>query len=165
LEVIRGDWAEIAKKTQERVLEIVLKEQSPQKAEEYVHEVIGELKAGNASYRDLIVWKTLAKPIDEYEVNASHVEAAKMLQSKGWKLTVGDKVGYIIIKGEGKLYQRIKPYMYASLDEIDVDYYVEKQVVPAAARVLEFFGITEEKLLSKEKKSIKEKSLTQFFGA
>ena len=165
LEVIRGDWAEIAKKTQERVLEIVLKEQSPQKAEQYVHEVIGELKAGKAPYRDLIIWKSLAKPIDEYEVNASHVEAAKMMQNKGWKLTVGDKVGYVIIKGEGKLYQRIKPYMYASPGEVDVDYYVEKQVVPAAGRVLEFFGITEEKLLAKEKKSSKEKSLTQFFGA
>lgn len=165
LEVIRGDWAEIARKTQEHVLEIVLKEQSPQKAEEYVHSVIAELNGRKIPYRDLIVWKSLAKPIAEYEVNASHVEAAKMMQRKGWKLTVGDKVGYVIVKGEGKLYQRIKPYMYASPDEVDVGYYVEKQIVPAAARVLEFFGITEEKLLEKEKKSSKEKSLTEFFGA
>ena len=165
LEVIRGDWAEIAKKTQERVLEIVLKEQSPKKAEEYVHGVIDELRERKIPYRDLIIWKSLAKPIAEYEVNASHVEAAKMMQSKGWKLTVGDKVGYVIVNGEGKLYQRIKPYMYASPDEVDVDYYVEKQIVPAAARVLEFFGITEEKLLQKEKKSSKEKSLTEFLGA
>jgi DNA polymerase I len=142
----------------------VLKEQSPQKAEEFVQSVIGDLRGRKISYRDLIIWKSLAKPIDEYEVNASHVEAAKMMQSKGWKLTVGDKVGYVIVKGEGRLYQRIKPYMYASPDEVDVEYYVEKQVVPAAARVLEFFGINEEKLLQKEKKSSKEKSLTEFLG-
>jgi DNA polymerase, archaea type len=165
LEVIRGDWAEIAKKTQEQVLEIILKEQSPQKAEAYVRTVIDELKQHKTAYRDLIVWKSLAKPIEEYEVNASHVEAAKMMQSKGWKLAVGDKVGYVIVKGEGKLYQRIKPYMYASPEEVDVAYYVEKQVVPAAARVLEFFGVNEETLLAAEKKFGKEKSLVEFLGA
>ena len=31
LEVIRGDWAEVAKKVQEHVLEIILKEQSAKK--------------------------------------------------------------------------------------------------------------------------------------
>ena len=36
LEVIRGDWAEVAKQVQEHVLEIILKEQSPKKALEYV---------------------------------------------------------------------------------------------------------------------------------
>ncbi len=167
LEVIRGDWAEIAKKTQERVLEIVLKEQSAQKAEAYVRGVIDELRQHKVSYRDLIVWKSLAKPLDEYEVRASHVEAAKMLQSKGWKLTIGDKVGYVIVKGaaDRKLYQRVKPYIYASPDEVDTEYYIEKQVVPAAVRILEFFGVNEEKLLTKEKKGEKEKSLTEFLNA
>jgi DNA polymerase I len=115
-------------------------------------------------YHDLIVWKTLSKPIEEYAVNAGHVEAAKLMQSKGWKMTVGDKVGYIITKGKGRLYGRVKPYMYAVPDEVDVEYYVQKQVVPAAARVLEFFGVTEKELLSGEKKETKEKSLVDFLG-
>ena len=45
LEVIRGDWAEVAKKVQERVLEIILKEQSAEKASEYVQTIIAELRA------------------------------------------------------------------------------------------------------------------------
>jgi len=44
LEVIRGDWAQVAKKVQENVLEIILKEQSPKKAVDYVHKIIAELK-------------------------------------------------------------------------------------------------------------------------
>jgi DNA polymerase, archaea type len=165
LEVIRGDWAQVAKIAQERVLQIILQEQSPSKAEEYVRKFVEEIRQKKVSYRDLVIWKTLSKPIEEYAVKASHVEAAKMLQQKGWKMTVGDKVGYVIVKGEGRLYEHVKPYVYSSLDEIDVEYYVSKQVVPAAARVLEFFGISEEKLLSKETKIEKEKSLVEYFGS
>ena len=45
LEVIRGDWAEVAKEVQEHVLEIILKEQSPKKAVDYVHSVIEDVQA------------------------------------------------------------------------------------------------------------------------
>ncbi len=165
MEVIRGDWAEVAKKVQEEVLEIVLKEQSPEKAEAYVRKVIEDLRQGKVPYRDLVIWKTLTKPVDEYAVKAGHVEAARMLQGKGWRMTVGDKVGYVILKGKGQLYTRVKPFMFASLDEVDAEYYVEKQVVPAAARVLEFFGINEQRLLSSSEKKGQEKSLVDFLGA
>jgi DNA polymerase I len=164
LEVIRGDWASIAKKVQERVLEIVLKEQSPRKAAKYVQQIIYELRQKRIPYRDLIIWKTLTKAPEEYEVKASHVEAAKMLMEKGWKLSVGDKIGYVIVVGTGRLYERVKPYMFASYDEVDMEYYISKQIVPAAARVLESFGITDEQLLTSQ---VEEKGtkLTDFFGA
>ena len=165
LEVVRGDWAEVAKNVQERVLEIILKEQSPQKAETYVHNVVDGLKQRKIGYRDLIIWKTLTKPVEEYAVRAGHVEAAKMLQAEGWRMTVGDKVGYVVLKGEGKLYSRVKPYAFASLDDVDVDYYVENQVVPAAVRVLGLFGITAEKLLLAETNRKRDKSLVEFMGA
>jgi DNA polymerase I len=162
LEVIRGDWAEVAKKVQERVLEIVLREQSPKKAVAYVHSVIIDLRQKKIPFQDLIIWKTLSKPLERYAVKASHVEAAKMLREKGWHLTVGDKVGYVILKGRGRLYSRVKPYMFATYEEIDVDYYVTNQVVPAAARILAFFGVTELKLLSVEAKVEETKSLMDF---
>jgi len=147
LEVMRGDWAEVAKKVQENVLQIILKEQSPKKAARFVQDFIYELKQKRVPYRDLIIWKTLTKPAEEYEVRASHVEAAKMLREKGWDLTVGDKVGYVVVVGTGRLYERVKPYMFASYDDVDLEYYVSKQVVPAAARILGSFGITSEELL------------------
>jgi DNA polymerase I len=162
LEVIRGDWAEVAKKVQEHVLEIILKEQSPQKAADFVRNVIEELRQRKVPFRDLIIWKTLTKPVEEYKIKASHVEAAKALRNKGWKMTVGDKVGYVILAGEGRLYDRVKPYVFAVYDEVDIDYYVSKQVVPAAARVLEFFGVTEEELLKPTKKEKETKSLMDF---
>jgi DNA polymerase I len=164
LEVVRGDWAAVAKNVQEKVLEIILNGQSAERAVDFVHQFVSELRQRKVGYRDLVIWKTLTKPVGEYEVRASHVEAAKMLEAKGWKLDVGDKVGYVVVKGEGRLYGKVKPYVFASYDDVDLEYYVAKQVVPAAARILESFGISEEQLLESGKAGKKSRSLTEFFG-
>lgn len=165
LEVVRGDWAGIAKTVQEKVLEIILKEQSQKKALEYVRQVIRELRQEHVPYSDLIIWKTLTKKAEEYEVNASHVEAAKMLKAKGWEMSVGDKIGYVIVTGTGRLYERVKPYVLATYDNVDLEYYVTKQIIPAAARILESFGITEEQLLAAKPNPKETKTLTDFFGS
>jgi DNA polymerase I len=163
LEVIRGDWAEVAKEVQERVLEIILREQSPKRAIEYVHATIKALKQRKVPLRDLIIWKTLTKPPEQYAVRAPHVEAAKILKEKGWRLTGGDKVGYVILTGKGRLYNRVKPYVFAKYEEVDVEYYVTNQVLPAAARVLAFFNVTVAELLSGTKEKEETKSLTDYF--
>jgi DNA polymerase I len=75
-----------------------------------------------------------------------------------------DKIGYVVVTGMGRLYERVKPYMLASYDDIDMDYYVSKQVVPAAARILEHFGITEDALLQKVTGEKESRKLTDFFG-
>ena len=150
LEVIRGDWAQVAKNVQEKVLEIVLKEDSPKKAVSYVQSVIADLRQRKIPLRELIIWKTLTKPPEQYAVRAPHVEAAKMLKEKGWRLTSGDKVGFVILSGKGRFYKRVKPYVFAKYDEVDVDYYINNQVVPAAVRVLGFFGMTQNDLLRKK---------------
>lgn len=149
LEVVRGDWASIARNVQEGVLEIILKERDIDKAVEFVHKFISDLKARKHPYKDLVIWKTLTKPIEKYEVRAPHVEAAKMLKREGWDITLGDKVGYVIVKGSGRLYERAKPYILTSYDEVDLDYYIEKQVIPAVLRILKQFGVTQERLRPK----------------
>jgi DNA polymerase I len=164
MEVVRGDWATIAKTVQERVLEIILKEQSPKKAAEFVQQFIRDLRQKHVHYRDFIIWKTLTKPAEEYAVNASHVEAAKMLRAKGWEISIGDKIGYVVVTGSGRLYERVKPYMFASYGEVDLEYYVTKQVIPAAARILESFGIHEEQLLAAKPEVKETKTLADFFG-
>lgn len=156
LEVIRGDWAYVAKKVQEHVLEIILSEQSPKRAINYVRSVIADLKNRKVPLHDLIIWKNLTKPPEDYAIKAPHVEAAKMLKEKGWRLTSGDKVGYVILAGKGRLYTRVKPYVFAKNDEVDVDYYVTNQVLPAASRILAFFDVTEAELLKKETKETEE---------
>jgi DNA polymerase I len=163
LEVVRGDWANVAKDTQERILELVLKERSPESAVEFVKEYINKIHEQKVPFKDLIIWKTLTKPTEQYEVNAPHVQAAKMLIKSGWDLTIGDKVGYVITRGAGKLYERVKPYVFASYDEVDKEYYISNQVIPAALRILSLFGVDEHKLLEAQP-PIKPKTLTDFLA-
>jgi len=151
MEVVRGDWANVAKNVQEKVLELVLKEKSPKGAIEFVRRYIRDLREGRFELRDFIIWKTLTKPVEQYEVRAPHVEVAKRLLREGWELTLGDKVGYVITKGAGKLFEKAKPYSMTSADELDLEYYLSNQIIPAALRVLEVFGVPEEQLLGKER--------------
>jgi len=148
LEVIRGDWAAVAKNVQEGVLDIILKERSTEKAMKFVRQFISDLREKKVPYRDLVIWKALTKPLEEYAVRAPHVEAAKLLREKGWELSIGDKLGYVITEGPGRLYEKAKPYVLASHDDVDIEYYVTNQVLPAAFRILSMFGIKEEDLLS-----------------
>jgi len=160
LEVVRGDWAACAKNVQEKVLEIVLKKQAPQEAAEYVRAYISDLRGKKVPYKDLVIWKTLTKKPEEYEVKAPHVEAAKKLLKEGYELSMGDKIGYVITVGAGKLYEKAKPYALASYNEVDTEYYVTNQVLPAASRILTMFGIAEDKLLPGA--GAKPKTLTEF---
>jgi DNA polymerase I len=157
LEVVRGDWATVAKNVQEKVLEIILKEKLPDKAAKFVRQDISNLREKRVPYKDLVIWKTLTKPVEEYEVKAPHVEAAKKLMKEGWDLALGDKIGYVITTGVGRLYEKAKPYVLSSYKEVDVEYYVTNQIVPAASRILTLFGISEDTLIpSKGAKSLLE---------
>ena len=147
LEVVRGDWAAVAKRVQEEILKIILKDKSVDRAVKFVHQFIRDLRDRKVPYRDLIIWKTLTRPIEKYEVRAPHVEAAKILRREGWDLTVGDKIGYVIVEGSGRLYERVKPYILASYKEVDVEYYVSKQIIPVAFRILSMFGVRKEDLI------------------
>ena len=147
LEVVRGDWAAVAKHLQEKVLEIILKKKSPEEAAKFVQKSIEDLRARRLPFKDLIIWKTLTKRVEDYAVRAPHVMAAKALLKEGWDLSMGDKIGYVIVAGPGKLYEKAKPHVFASYDEIDIEYYVSKQVLPVASRILSMFGITEDQLL------------------
>ena len=163
LEAVRGDWSAVARKVQKAVLEIVLKTKNKQEAKDkavkLVRDYIAKLRRREIPYKDLVIWEELTKKPEEYKVRAAHVEAAKMMISSGWDVAVGDKIGYVIVRGPGKLYQRARPYFMADYKEVDIDYYVEKQIVPAALRVLKVLGVKKEDLLVGEKTG-----LMAFFG-
>jgi len=147
LEVVRGDWSEASRIVQEKIIELVLKEKTPEKAIKFLREYIADLNAKKIPLKDLIIWKAISKPVEEYEVRAPHIEAAKKLIKEGWEIAPGDKIGYVITKGPGKLFQKAKPYIFVSLDEIDNDYYIKNQILPAAFRILNIFNVKESELL------------------
>jgi DNA polymerase I len=147
LEVVRGDWSDLARKVQEEVLMNVLQDQSIEKAVENVRGTIRRLKRGEVPMNDLTIRKTLTKPVEDYRVRTPHVEVAKMLIKEGWSLDIGDKVAYVITKGSGRLFEKSKPAVVVKPQDVDTDYYVENQVKPAAMRILELFAVDEKQLV------------------
>ncbi|MET1101223.1 MAG: DNA polymerase II [Pyrodictiaceae archaeon] len=145
-EAVRGDWCELAKEVQSKVAEIILKTGETSKAINYVRDVVAKLSKGLIPLEKLIIWKTLSKKIEEYEAEAPHVTAAKRMIEQGYKVGPGDKIGYVVLKGAGKVSQRAYPYFMAKVDQIDVNYYIDHQVIPAALRILGYFGVTEKQL-------------------
>jgi len=145
-EAVRGDWSEIAKETQMKVAEIILMTGDVNKAIEYVRKVIEDLRAGKIDIRKLVIWKTLTKRPEDYAAEQPHVTAAKIMQRLGYKITPGMKIGFVIVKGAGPISKRAKPYFLVRPEEVDVEYYIDKQVIPAAMRILSYFGVSEKKL-------------------
>lgn len=145
-EAVRGDWSEIAKEVQENVARIILETGDTKKAVDYVRSIVLELKQQKIPLEKLVIWKTLTKSLDEYEVSAPHVTAAKKMMSLGFKVEKGDKIGYVITKGQTPISSRATPYFMAKVSDIDIDYYVKHQIVPAAMRILEYFGVSEKQL-------------------
>jgi DNA polymerase I len=154
MEVVRGDWSEIAREVQEKVIELVLRDGSPTNAKEHAMNVIEELRRGKVPVRDLIIWKSLTKPIEEYKVNAPHVEVARKYLRLGRELVPGDKIGYVVTKKGTKLYEKAQPHFEVNPDQVDTEYYVSKQVVPAVARILEVFSIGQDELLLGRQRSL-----------
>ncbi len=148
LEAVRGDWSNLARDVQNTVLRMVLEDANPARATTYVQDLTSNLKSKNLPLSSFIIWKTLTKPAEAYEVNAPHVEAAKKMARDGWPVTAGDKVGFIITKKSGKLFQKAEPHYKVTIDKVDYDYYVRNQIVPAAARILEILSVSESQLLA-----------------
>jgi DNA polymerase I len=153
-EAVRGDWCELAQEVQTKVIEIILTKKDVQAAVNYVRDVISKVRAGKVDMKKLVIWKTLSKSLDEYEVEAAHVQAAKQLLAAGFKLEIGDKVGFVVVQGASdKISERVKPYVFATMDEIDKEYYARKQIAALAMRILKYFGVGEEQLLSGTKQA------------
>jgi DNA polymerase I len=146
LEVVRGDWSEIAKQVQEQVLRSVLRDRSPDEAVAKVRLTVKKLRESRVPILDLTIRKSLTKPVQEYAVRAPHIEVAKKLIKEGWDVGAGDQVAYVIIKGPGKLYQKAEPFTRVTPKQVDVDYYIQNQIKPAAMRILGGLGVSEKQL-------------------
>jgi len=142
------------------VLEALLRTGSVSEAVSVARRWVRKARRGELPLKSLIIWKQITKPLGEYEATAPHVVVARRLIEKGWSVKPGDKVGYIVAKGSGKLYEKARPYFEVSKEDVDWDYYAEKQIAAACARALGVLGVSESQILAASKTA----SLEEFLG-
>jgi DNA polymerase I/DNA polymerase-2 len=153
LEKVRRDWSNVAKDTQEMVLKLILERKDVKGAVKYVKYVIKQLNDGKIPLKDLIIIEQLTKPLTEYKAIGPHVVAARKIKERGRPIGEGMPILFVITKGKGSISERSEPFEDVDIKDVDVDYYIGHQIVPAALRVLTVLGVTEEELLGESLKS------------
>ncbi len=153
METVRRDWCELTTRTVERVLELVLKEGKVDDAVELVKDTINRIRSIDAGkdselFNDLILTRQYTKKIESYKNKQPHVTVIEKLQKRGIVANVGDRIPFVILAGKGMFVERAEDPEYAKEKKLplDVDYYVNKQILPPVERILSDFGITGEML-------------------
>jgi len=145
-ETVRRDWCNLAKEVQRNVLKFVLEKDDAQGAVSYVKDIVEKIKQRKIEMKDLVIYEQLTKQIKDYEQIGPHVIAAQKMKQRGESVGPGMIIMFVIKKGSGSISQRAEPFESVSVEDVDTDYYVNNQIVPAAMRVLSVLGVTEDGL-------------------
>nr|Q9HH06.1 RecName: Full=DNA polymerase [Pyrococcus glycovorans]CAC12849.1 DNA polymerase [Pyrococcus glycovorans] len=142
LEIVRRDWSEIAKETQAKVLEAILKHGNVEEAVKIVKEVTEKLSKYEIPPEKLVIYEQITRPLHEYKAIGPHVAVAKRLAARGVKVRPGMVIGYIVLRGDGPISKRaiLAEEFDPRKHKYDAEYYIENQVLPAVLRILEAFG-------------------------
>ncbi len=156
LEVVRRDWSEIAKETQAKVLEAILRDGSVEKAVEIVKKVTEDLTKYRVPLEKLVIHEQITRELREYKATGPHIAIAKRLQARGVKVKPGMIISYIVLRGDKKISDRVilLTEYNPSKHKYDPDYYINNQVLPAVLRILEAFGYRAEDLKYQKTKQL-----------
>jgi DNA polymerase I len=155
IETVRRDWCDLTSETIEKVLEIILKENDIKKAVKYFKCVVNEIIEGKIPIDKLVITKTMTKKAEGYDGIQPHAELVKKLKKRSPAEApgIGDRIGYVIIKGLDILSKRAEDptYVLEKGLEIDSRYYVENQLLPPLERIFDALGVSKTELLGKGK--------------
>ena len=152
-ETIRRNSSVIAKEVQGTVLEIVLKEHDAKKAKAYVRGVVDSLRKNELPVSAVVITTALSKGTGAYSSVGPHVAAAQRMESGGQKVGSGTIIQYVVVKGKGKIRDKVRLPDEAKQEEYDGEYYIANQVVPGIERIFAVLDIPVDDLLSTTKQS------------
>jgi DNA polymerase, archaea type len=152
-EYVRRDWCQLAKETQKKVIELVLKEGEPEEAAKHVREVIKKLKEGKVKKEELAIITLLKRKVEDYDSIGPHVSAAKKAIDKGKRVGVGSLLSFIITKKGNSISEKAELEEFVEEGNYDEDYYINNQIFPAVIKILRELGYTKEDLIQGGKQS------------
>jgi DNA polymerase I len=158
IETVRRDWCDLTSKTLYNVLEILLKEQNPKKVFDFVKDVIKKIEKNEIPIEDLVITKSISKPLSTYKGVQPHIELVKKIKKRApaEAPAIGDRVGYVIIQGPQLVSERAEDPEYVKAHNLKIDsrYYIESQILPPLERVFDVLGIKKSELLGIGKQAL-----------
>ncbi len=141
-ETVRRDWCTLARKTQNEVIKMVLQDGNEKKAMVFVKDVINKVKQRKVPKEEIIIKTMLQKPLSEYKAISPHVIAARKMQEREIPISGGNMIEYFIAETrEKKKLVREKVKLPDEKGEYNIEYYLEKQILPAVENILQVFGV------------------------
>jgi len=155
IETVRRDWCDLTSETIEKVLEIILKDNDIKEALHYFKGVAEKMVEGKIPIKKLVVTKTMTKKAEGYAGMQPHAELVKKIKKRSPAECpgVGDRIGYVIVKGPELLSKRSEDPLYVIENKLPIDsrYYIENQLLPPLERIFIALGISKTELLGKGK--------------
>jgi DNA polymerase I len=151
IETVRRDWCELTGETMREIIEILLKHNDVKEAVRYFKGVVDSLLSGKIDMDKLVITKTVTKRPEAYVGVQPHVEVIKKMRGRNALEIpgVGDRIGYVIVKGTQLLSKRAEDPAYAKEKGIlpDSQYYIGNQLMPPLERIFGAIGVDREELL------------------
>lgn len=155
IETVRRDWCNLTSETIERVLEIILKKNDIKEALSYFRSVTESVIKGKIPIQKLVITKTMTKKAEGYAGIQPHAELVKKIKKRSPAECpgVGDRIGYVIVKGPELLSKRAEDPLYVLEKKLPIDskYYIENQLLPPLERIFTALGISKTELMGKGK--------------
>jgi len=151
-ETVRRDWCNLARETQNKILQLILKDGNEEQALTYIKKIIKQLKNREIPLNKLVIKTQLKKPIEEYKSISPHVTIAKRMKEQGMPIDIGMLIEYYIAEKEGKKsLVRERAKMIDEPGKYDIDYYLNNQILPAVENIFEVFKISIKELVDGKK--------------
>ena len=121
LQVVRRDSCPYVRETLKKLLGMVLESSDPIPVIEAARESARDLMQGKVSMDKLLMSKQLAS---EYKVPTPHVAVRDKIRARapGSEPQQGDRVPFVIIKGDGKMYEKAEDPTWVREKNLGVDY-------------------------------------------
>ena len=154
MQTVRRDWCNLARKTQNEILKDVLKEGNEEKALEYLKKVIKRLRDREVEKEEIMIKTQLKKPLSEYKAQGPHVIAAKRMKEQGIPVSQGNLIRYYIAETrEKKKLVRDKVKLPGEEGKYEIEYYLNRQILPAVENIFQVFNIDTKELVEGKKQT------------
>jgi len=121
LQVVRRDSCPYVRETLKSLLNMVLDSSDPTPVIAFAREAARKLMAGDVPTEKLLMSKQLAA---DYKVPQPHVTVRNKMRQRtpGSEPQQGDRVSFVIVKGQGKMYEKAEDPVWARDHAIPLDY-------------------------------------------
>jgi len=153
-ETVRRDWCHLARELQNKIIRLILKDGNEIQALKYLKEIVKKVKQREIARDEITIRTMLQKPIEDYKAISPHVIAAKKMKALGIPISGANLIEYFVAETrEKKSLVREKVKLPEEKGEYNIEYYLNRQILPAVENIFQVFGIEVREIFSGKKQT------------